>query len=86
MYLEIKFITPDKRAYPHYVFLISPQKYICCWYSFEAPRRGGASNEYQNICFNGEVRSISVHFGLIWSYVNWANIGLIYAQRFAIVN
>ena len=34
---------------------------ICCGYSLEAPRRGveaprrGASNEYHNICFYGEI-------------------------------
>ena len=27
------------------------------WYSLEAPRRG-ASNEYHNICFRGEIRKI----------------------------
>ena len=28
------------------------------WYSLEAPRQG-ASNEYHNICFCGEIRKIS---------------------------
>ena len=28
---------------------------ICCRYSLEAPR-GGASNEYNNICFHGDIR------------------------------
>ena len=30
---------------------------ICCGYSLEAPCRG-ASNEYHNICFCGEIRKI----------------------------
>ena len=32
---------------------------ICCGYSLEAPRRG-ASNEYHNICFRGEIRKITI--------------------------
>ena len=31
------------------------------WYSLEAPRRG-ASNEYHNIRFRGEIRKISAFF------------------------
>ena len=30
---------------------------ICCGYSLEAPQQG-ASNEYHNICFHGEIRKI----------------------------
>ena len=30
---------------------------ICCGYSLEAPCYG-ASNEYHNICFHGEIRKI----------------------------
>ena len=40
------------------IFLISPRKHTL-WYSLEAPRRG-ASNEYNNICFHGEIRKISI--------------------------
>ena len=54
-------IATDKRGYPHNIFLISPQN-ICCGYSLEAPR-WGASNEYHNICFCGEIRKISAFFG-----------------------
>ena len=38
------------------IFLISPQK-ICCGYSLEAPCQG-ASNEYHNICFCGQITKI----------------------------
>ena len=31
------------------------------WYSLEAPRRG-ASNEYHNIYFHGEIRQLSIFF------------------------
>ena len=34
-------------------------KNIFCGYSLEAPQRG-TSNEYQNICFCGEIRIISI--------------------------
>ena len=45
------YITPDKRGYSHNIFLISPQKNM---YSLEVPQRG-ASNEYHNIFFCGEI-------------------------------
>ena len=48
----------DKRGYQANIFLISPQKHML-WYSLEVPRRG-ASNEYHNICFRGEIRRISI--------------------------
>ena len=55
-------IATDKRGYPHNIFLISPlHENICCGYSLEAPHRG-ASNEYHNICFRGEIRKISAFF------------------------
>ena len=38
------------------IFLISAQN-IDCWYSLEPPRRGG-SNEYHNLCFWAEIRTI----------------------------
>ena len=34
---------------------------MCCGYSLEAPQRG-ASDEYDNICFRGEIRKILVFF------------------------
>ena len=37
---------------------------ICCGYSLEAPRRG-ASNEYHNICFRGEIRKIICGYPLL---------------------
>ena len=42
-------------------FLISPWN-ICCGYSLELPQQG-ASNEYHNVCFHGEIRKISILFG-----------------------
>ena len=37
---------------------------ICCGYSLEAPR-WGASNEYHNICFRGEIRKILCGYPLL---------------------
>ena len=37
---------------------------ICCGYSLEAPHRG-ASNEYHNICFHGEIRKILCGYPLL---------------------
>ena len=46
-------------------------KNICCGYSLEAPHNG-ASDEYHNIHFCGEIRNIATGFGwkkhLIWRY------------------
>ena len=39
------------------ISIIFFHKNICCGYSLEMPRRG-ASNEYHNICFLGEIRKI----------------------------
>ena len=44
----------DKSGYQVIIFLISPRKHIL-WYSLEAPHLG-ASNEYHNIYFYGEIR------------------------------
>ena len=53
-------IATDKRGDPHNIFVFLHEN-ICCGYSLEAPRRG-ASNEYHNICFRGEIRKISAFF------------------------
>ena len=37
---------------------------ICCGYSLEAPR-WGASNEYHNICFRGEIRKLLYGYPLL---------------------
>ena len=37
------------------VFFLILHKNICCWYSLEAPPRG-ASNEYTQHMFRGEIR------------------------------
>ena len=39
-------------------------KNICCGYLLEAPRLG-ASNEYHNICFCGEIRKILYGYPLL---------------------
>ena len=52
------FIGLDKSGYQVSIFLICPRKHML-WYSLEAPRRG-ASNEYHNICFCGQIRKISI--------------------------
>ena len=39
------------------IFFLFLHKNICCGYSLEVPRQG-ASNEYHNICFHGEIRKI----------------------------
>ena len=41
------------------IFFLFLHENIYCDYSLEAPRRG-ASNEYHNICFRGEIRKISI--------------------------
>ena len=61
LYFLFVYIATDKRGYPHNIFLISLRKHML-WYSLEAPRRG-ASNEYHNVCFRGEIRKISAFFG-----------------------
>ena len=43
-------IAPDKRGYPHNIFLISP-KNICCGYSLEVSQQG-TSNEYPQHMFS----------------------------------
>ena len=43
------------------VFLFFHQN-VCLRYSLEATRRG-ASNEYHNVCFRGELRKISILLG-----------------------
>ena len=48
---------PDKCC-----FLLFLHENICCEYSLEAPRRG-ASNEYHNISFQGEIRKLSISLG-----------------------
>ena len=55
------FIATDKRGI-HIIFFLFLHKNVCCGYSLEEPRRG-ASNEYHNICFRGEIRNISAFFG-----------------------
>ena len=54
-------IATDKRVI-HIIFFLFLHENICCGYSLEAPRQG-ASNEYHNICFRGEIRKISTFFG-----------------------
>ena len=39
------------------IFFLFLHEKICCGYSLEVPQRG-ASNEYHNICFRGEIRKI----------------------------
>ena len=51
------FIGLDKSGYQVNIFLISPQN-ICCVYSLEVPCQG-TSNEYNDICFHGEIRKLS---------------------------
>ena len=41
------------------IFFLFLHENICCGYSLEAPRRG-ASNEYHNIGFHGEIRKMSL--------------------------
>ena len=50
-----------EEGYPHNIFLISHEN-ICCGYSLEAPQQG-ASNEYPQHMFCGEIRKISAFFG-----------------------
>ena len=57
-----KVIAPDKTFFFFFhqkvlVFFLFLHKNICCGYSLEAPFQG-ASNEYNNICFCGEIRKI----------------------------
>ena len=66
-------IATDKRGI-HIIFLWFLHENICCGYSLEVPRRG-ASNEYHNICFCGEIRKISAFFG--WKKVPYLLLCLI---------
>ena len=52
--------APDKRGI-HILFFLFFHENICCGYSLEVPRCG-ASNEYHNIRFCGEIRKISTLF------------------------
>ena len=64
----------QKKVLIFFLFLL---KNICCGYSLETPRRGcghsievphpGASNEYHNLCFHGEIKKYYVNSSLIWS-------------------
>ena len=62
----------------HIVFFLFLHKNICCGYSLEAPQ-WGASNEYHNTYFRGEIWKISVLFCwkkcAMWSYVHSYVIG-----------
>ena len=66
------YMAPDKALFAtkkcSYFFLFLYEN-ICCGYSLELPHRG-ASNEYHNICFCGEIRKI-IHVmwipPLIWN-------------------
>ena len=46
----------------HIVFFLFLHENVCCGYSLEAPQ-WGASNEYHNISFHGEIRKMLVLFG-----------------------
>ena len=59
--IPMYFIGLEKRGYQVNIFLFLHEN-ICCGYSLEAPHRG-ASNEYHNICFRGEIRKISILLG-----------------------
>ena len=48
-------ISLDKSGYQISIFLISPQKCMCFWYSLELPPQG-ASNENPKHMFCGEIR------------------------------
>ena len=55
----------------HLIFFLFLHENICCGYSLEATSHG-ASYEYHNICFRGEIRKLSILFHwktrLSWSY------------------
>ena len=65
--------APEKRGYPHNIFIISPWKgiYICCGYSLEVPR-WVTSNEYSQHTFWWRNKKNTSKFQLrkcpVWSY------------------
>ena len=67
IWFQVNNIATDKALFSSEKMLISflfLHENICCGYSLEAPRRG-ASNEYHNVCFHGEIRKILCGYPLL---------------------